>query len=107
MLKNLLLLTGFSTFVVIIIVGLDVYHKYTLSTLPPKTQKNIVPIESKFDKTTIDSLKKRTPVPVNLQERSSVTSEDSEETTSSPTPGVSPTLSSSGSGVIIPTLSGN
>lgn len=93
MLKNLLYLTGFSTFVVIVIIALDVYHNYELSQLPPITQKNIIPISKNFDTKTLDELKKREAITVNLQNKSTVVSEDSKDTTSSVTP--SPNIPSS------------
>ncbi len=91
MLKNLLLLTGFSTFAVIVIVAFNIYHGYTLSSLPAITQKRVVSIPGTFDKDTIKELQKRKPVPVNLQEKTAVVSEDSKTTgATSPTPSVVP-----------------
>lgn len=80
MLKNLLLLSGFSTFAVVIIIGLNIYHGFELSSLPSTTQAHVVPIPSTFDKKTLNELKKRVPINVNLQEKSSVVSEDSKVT---------------------------
>lgn len=103
MLKNLLLLTGFSTFVVIVIVGLNVYHNFTLSSLPKTTQQKIIPIEPNFDKKTLESLKKREQIRVSINEKSSVVSDDSKQTGTtvsvSPTITISPTKSASGSSV--------
>lgn len=84
MLKNLLLLSAFSTFAVIVIVALNIYHGYTLSSLPIVTQQRVVSIPSSFDKQTIAELKKRTSIPVDLIERTKVISEDSKDT-SAPT----------------------
>lgn len=86
MLKNLLLLSGFSTFVVIIIIGLDIYHGYTLSSLPATTQKHVESIVPNFDKKTLNELKKRVPIQVSLQDKSTVVSDDSKETQTTPSP---------------------
>lgn len=86
MLKNLLLLSAFSTFVVIVIVGLDIYHKSQISSLPPSTQRNIVPITPAFDKETLEGLKKRAPVEVNLTEKSTIISEGTRDASTNPTP---------------------
>ncbi|MDO8270140.1 MAG: hypothetical protein Q7T54_05740 [Candidatus Levybacteria bacterium] len=101
MLKNLLLLSAFSTFVVIILVGLDIYHKNNISSLQDTTKRNILPIDPKFDKSTLDQLKKRDPITVSLTGKSSVISEDSKPTSrglNSPSPTITqPAASSSGS----------
>jgi hypothetical protein len=103
MLKNLLLLSGFSTFVVIIIIGLNIYHNFTLTALPASTQKHVIPIPQSFDKKTLSELKKRTPIIINLQEKSAVISEDTKEGTPlSPTPSITTQTESSQSAV--PTL---
>lgn len=94
MLKNLLLLSGFSTFAVIIIIGLNVYHNYSLSSLPQSTQTHVIPIPSTFDKKTIAELKKRKPINVTIQGKSEIVSDDSKETSSQPT--LTPTPSSIG-----------
>lgn len=81
MLKNLILLTGFSTFVVIVIVGLNIYHNNSLSSLPGTTQKHVTSISPNFDKKTLESLEKRTPIATDLSEKSKVVSEDSQAST--------------------------
>ena len=80
MLKNLLLLSGFSTFVVIIVVAFTIYHNSLLPTLSSNTQHHTTAITPTFDKKTLDTLKKRTPLSVNLEEKSSIISEDSKST---------------------------
>lgn len=77
MLKNLILLTGFSTFVVFLMIALNIYHGRQLSSVPQTTQTHSAPITPAFDKKTIDSLKKRIPVDANLQEKTQVVTEDS------------------------------
>ena len=86
MLKNLLLLTGFSTFVVVVIIGLNIYHDHELSSLPSSTQIHVTAITPNFDTKTLDALKKRSSIDVSLQEKSAVVSEDSKQTTTLPTP---------------------
>jgi len=86
MLKNLILLSGFSTFVVIVLVGLNVYHSSVTSTVPAITQIRVVPISSTFDNKTIEELKKRTPLIVSLREKSAVVSEDTKKATESSVP---------------------
>jgi hypothetical protein len=105
MLKNLLLLSGFSTFVVIVIVGFNIYHNYTLTSLPTSTQKHVTSIPANFDKKTLNELKKRVPVIINLEEKSSVISEDTKQTSLlSPTPSQTPSSSQSAEPIItIPT----
>lgn len=88
MLKNLLLLSGFSTFVVIVLVGLNVYHSLVTSKVSSITQIRIVPIPSAFDSKTIDELKKRTPMIVSLREKSAVVSEDTKKATDSAVPAI-------------------
>lgn len=85
MLKNFLLLTAFSTFVVIVIIALDVYHKIQVSSLPENTKKRIIPIPSNFDTQTLESLKTRKPISGNIEGKSAVVSEDTKNPTS-PTP---------------------
>lgn len=92
MLKNLILLSGFSTFAVIVIIGFNIYHGMTQSSLSTVTQTRTDPIPATFDKDTIDKLRERTSVPVNLQEKTTVVSEDSQSTTTTtPTPSALPT----------------
>lgn len=89
MLKNLLLLAGFSTFVVIVIIGLQVFHDHEVSSLPSSTQTHVTAITPNFDIKTLNDLKKRSAASVSLQEKSAVVSEDSKQTTTLPTPSVS------------------
>ena len=89
MLKNLLLLAGFSTFVVIVIVGLNVFHDHEVSSLPSSPQIHITAITPNFDVKTLNNLKKRSAISVSLQEKSAVVSEDSKQTTTLPTPSIS------------------
>lgn len=106
MLKNLLLLSGFSTFVVIVIIGLNIYHNYELSSLSSKTQIHVKAIVPSFDKKTLNDLKKRIPISITLQDKSSVISEDAKQTggilqTPTPTIALPPTASRSASPIPI------
>lgn len=105
MLKNLLLLSGFSTFVVVVIIGLNIYHDHELSSLPSSTQIHVTAITPNFDKKSLDQLKKRVSNPVNLQEKSGVVSEDSKKTglvAATPTPTVTLPIAASKSASTIP-----
>lgn len=84
MLKNLLLLSGFSTFAVIIIIGLNVYHNYSLSSLPQSAQTHVSPIPASFDKKTLTELKKREVINVVIEGKSEIVSADSKETSTNP-----------------------
>ncbi len=86
MLKNLLLLSGFSAFAVIVIIAFNIYHNYTLSSLPSATQRRIEPIPATFDKETIESLEKRKTVNVSLSDKTQVISEDLQGLNTTPTP---------------------
>lgn len=103
MLKNFLYLTAFSTFVVIVIVALDVYHKYQVSSLKENTKRRVVSISPNFDDKTLESLKNRVPITVSLEGKSTVVSVDSKSAQLTPTPTISITFSqqsSTGSPVI-------
>lgn len=93
MLKNILLLTAFSTFAVIVIVAFDVYHKIQISSLPENTKKRVIPIAPNFDTKTLDSLKSRVPIVVSIEGKSQVVSEDTKTATLTPSPTITPTLS--------------
>jgi hypothetical protein len=92
MLKNLIYLSGFSLFVVIVIIALNIYHNSTISTLPAITQTRIIQITPTFDKTTIDNLKKRKQINVDLNEKSTITSVDSKSASESAAVEVTPTV---------------
>lgn len=86
MLKNLLLLSGFSAFVVAVIIGLNIYHDNSTTSLPLSTQTHVTAISPDFDKKSIDNLKKRVPIETSLTEKSNIVSEDSKTTSSEITP---------------------
>ena len=76
MFKNILLLVGFSTFVVFAIIAFNIYHARTTSTIPPITQKYSTPIDSSFDMETLQALKNRNAIPIDLQSKSGVITQD-------------------------------
>ena len=103
MLKNFLYLTAFSTFVVIVIVALDVYHKYQVSSLKENTKRRVISISPNFDEKTLESLKSRVPINVTLEGKSTVVSVDSKSGDLTPTPTISISFSqqlSTGSPII-------
>ena len=103
MLKNFLYLTAFSTFVVIVIVALDVYHKYQVSSLKENTKRRVISISPNFDEKTLESLKSRVPINVTLEGKSTVVSVDSKSGVLTPTPTISISFSqqlSTGSPII-------
>lgn len=104
MLKNLLLLSGFSTFVVVVIIGLNIFHNNTLSSLSEHTQQHITPIVSSFDSQTLNELKEREPISVSLTTKSSIISDDArpvtDTSTPTPSPSTNPTSTSSPSGTL-------
>lgn len=68
MLKNLILFSGFTLFVVATWIGLGIYHNTTTSTVSQTTNLRVLPITPSFDKDTIDELKERKEIIVNLRE---------------------------------------
>ena len=105
MLKNFLILSGFSTFVVAVYIGLNIFLSSKDSTLPIKTQTQINTIPSTFDTKTLNSLKKRVPISVDLQEKSNVLSDSKTKTLTTPSPTDIPQPASpSAKTIIVPTL---
>ncbi len=96
MLKNLIFLFGFSTFVTIVWISSTVYHNTVTSKISPVNKSRIAPIDSSFDKDSIDKLKTRENIRADLTESTSIltdpdtviASESSvlEQPTASPTP---------------------
>ncbi len=84
MLKNLILLSGFSTFAVIVIIGFNIYHNNTISSLPEVTQERVLNIPSTFDEQTIESLRTRKSIEVNITDKTTVVSEDSKNASTNP-----------------------
>ncbi len=92
MLKNLVLLSGFSTFAVVIIIALTVWHNYQLSSISQTTQAHVVPIPASFDKKTLNDLKKRKTIDVVIGGKSEIVSSDSQDASATTTITPSPTI---------------
>ena len=58
--KDILFIFISSTVVVAAWVGFNLYHKWVTTTISPDLQIQISPIESNFDRDTIEKLKQRT-----------------------------------------------
>lgn len=96
MFKNLLLLSGYSAFVVFAIIAFNIYHTRVTSTIPDATKIKTNPIEPTFDMQTLQSLRGRASVPVNLDSKSGVITQDEIDATqggtlASPTPTITTT----------------
>ncbi len=83
MLKNLVYLTIFTTFIVLVWIGVTIYHNFSTTTISEVTQIQIVPIKATFDRETISNLKKRKQIKADLSQPSTISSTTEEETTSS------------------------
>lgn len=66
MLKNLVYLAAFTTFVVLVWISLSIYHSIKSSTITANVSLQIVPLPPTFDTSVIDGLSKRLQVPVDL-----------------------------------------
>lgn len=68
MLINLILLFGFSTFVTVVWIGTTLFHNSVTSKISQSNKIKIEPIEPNFDIQTLDSLKGRQSMTINLSE---------------------------------------
>lgn len=68
MLKNLFYFAILTTVFVLSWIGFGIYDNFTKSTISSDTQIRIIPISSTFDTKTIDSLKTKKIITVDLQE---------------------------------------
>lgn len=100
MFKNILLLVGFSTFVVFAIIALNIYHTRTTSTIPPITQKYSIPINPSFDLETLQALKNRNSIPVDLTSKSGVITQDEIDATQGATQSIPQTPTSTPSTIV-------
>lgn len=102
MLKNLLYISGLTLLVVVIFIGADLYMDATKTTIPPTTQKNLKPINGKFDTSAVEGLKSRKQIEVDLSAQNIITTpklsitptSKNISTTITVSPSTSPTLSS-------------
>jgi len=69
MLKNLFYFALLTTVFVLSWIGFGIYDNFTKSTISSDTQIRIIPISSTFDTKTIDSLKTKKVITVDLQEK--------------------------------------
>ncbi|MDP3941755.1 MAG: hypothetical protein Q8Q49_05620 [bacterium] len=60
--KEILLIAISSFFLTVIWIVSNVYHAYATSTIDSLLKVQIIPISPTFDQTTIDRIKKRTPI---------------------------------------------
>lgn len=88
MLKNLAYLAAFTTFVVLVWIGLSIYNSVTSSTLTQAEAVQVVPLTPTFNTKVIDSLKTRIQIPVNLSDQIATSSAQS---TQAATPTAAPT----------------
>ncbi len=95
MFKSLLYIAILTTAVVASWISFSVYHGYTATTISSDTSIRIIPIESKFDQETIDSLKSKREIKANLSEKKATltitpgaSSESSSVSTQSAQPGL-------------------
>lgn len=86
MLKNLVYLVIFTTFVVAVWIGLTIYHNFSTTTISEVAQIQIVPISNTFNPPVIQNLKQRKQVSANLAETIFVAEEESNEATNGATP---------------------
>ncbi len=66
MIKGLLYIVALTTVVVVSWIIFSVYHSYTTSTITQDTSIGITPIPAKFDTQTLDKLKEKNQVEVDL-----------------------------------------
>jgi len=94
MIKNLLILSGFTAFVVFLWIGLTVFHNSVDTQIPATTQSRIIPITPNFDITTLDSLKKREVIQTNLATEAQLLNDSATKSSSIVTPFSVPTSAS-------------
>lgn len=72
MLKNLIFLFGFSTFVTVVWIASTISHNSSTSKISRSNQEKIKPIRSEFDTQTLEQLDVRQEIIVNLSDRLSI-----------------------------------
>lgn len=82
MLKNLVYLAVFTTFVVAVWIGLTIYHNFSKTTISEVAQIQIVPINPTFNPNAINELKQRRQVAADLSQTTFIADvpENEEET---------------------------
>lgn len=66
MIKNLVYLSIFTTFVVLVWISLTIYHALTFSTITKDVSTQIAPLDPTFNTSVISDLRKREQVPANF-----------------------------------------
>lgn len=72
MLKNLIFLFGFSTFVTVVLISTTLFHNSVTSRISKANQVRIEPINPSFDSETLESLDGRQTITVNLSNNLSI-----------------------------------
>ncbi len=83
MLKNLIFLFGFSTFVTVVWISTTIYHNSVTSKITPENKRKIEPINSTFDTKTLEQLDSRQVVRANLSEKLSIIEDNNEQNSTS------------------------
>lgn len=76
MLKNFVYLTIFTTFIVIVWIGVTIYHNISTTTISEVAQIQIAPINPTFNKATIANLKKRKQIEADLSRSITVVTDE-------------------------------
>lgn len=103
MIKGLLYLAILTTAIALSWIGFSVYHSYTTTTITNDAAIAITPIPGEFDRATIEILRKKNKIPVDLNgERQGISSEsetgsDTKTATAAASPSVTPVATNSAS----------
>lgn len=98
MIKNLVYLSIFTTFVVLVWISLTIYHALTFSTITKDVGIQITPLNPTFNTSVISDLRNREQIPANFD---SVLSTPS-AVTITPVPSVSPIVAQPTKAVVAP-----
>lgn len=82
MLKNILYISLFATFVIAVWIGLTIYNNFSKTTLSATTQTQIIPIDPSFSPKTIEEIKKRKQINADLSETITVSAPEKTSTSS-------------------------
>lgn len=83
MLKNLVYLAIFTTFVITVWIGLTIYHNFSTTTISEVAQIQIVPIDPTFNQPVLQDLKQRKQVSADLSQTLLVSSEPEDKASNS------------------------
>lgn len=79
MLKNLVYLAVFTTFVIAVWIGLTIYHNFSTTTISEVAQIQIVPIDPSFNPEAVSRLKQRRQIVADLSSDLFIASDPEEE----------------------------